>query len=240
MTYLLIHHKVQKRRDHLLKMAEELMSRQYNSISDLLSDPDIHYIDHPQHVSIKLDEVKALLKEIVYKPFSGNQQLAVIFHAHMLTVEAQNALLKSLEEQTDATSFLLLVNNENSVLPTIVSRSNKVYVMDDPDKEDILEDLPISPLLDLSLIDQFNEIEKLVESDKEEKGVIKTALSSLLQQLRVELQESIAHGPEEMKIVNDQIKTVIVASERYDANVNKKLLLENMCLQLHRIRDRKG
>lgn len=119
--------------------------------------------------------------------------------------------LKSLEEQTDATSFLLLVNNENSVLPTIVSRSNKVYVMDDPDKEDILEDLPISPLLNLSLIDQFNEIEKLVESDKEEKGVIKTALSSLLQQLRVELQESIAHGPEEMKIVNDQIKTVIVA-----------------------------
>jgi len=72
---------------------------------------------------IKIDDIR-LLKPLFGQPPRGDGLRVVIFHeAQELTVQAANALLKSLEEPSQGTVFVLLAPQREWLLPTLVSRS---------------------------------------------------------------------------------------------------------------------
>ena len=74
----------------------------------------------PEKTSIAIDQIRevASLAQNAHAP-----QLIVIYEFHTAKPAAQNALLKTLEEGSSHTHFVLVVNNEAEVLPTIRSRS---------------------------------------------------------------------------------------------------------------------
>ncbi len=72
--------------------------------------------------SIGIDAIKAIHGKIFLKPLKSKTKAVIIEEAHLLTIEAQNALLKVLEEPPQDTIILLSSESKEQLLPTIISR----------------------------------------------------------------------------------------------------------------------
>ena len=83
--------------------------------------PDI-FIIAPQNQSISINQVRDLKRHIFEKPVSSKYKFVIIEDAQKLTHEAQNALLKILEEPPASAIIVLEAKNEQAFLPTILSR----------------------------------------------------------------------------------------------------------------------
>lgn len=84
--------------------------------------PDIFEIKRDKKKSIGVDEIKSLQKEAIIKPNESSRKVFIIHDAHTLTTQAQNALLKLIEEPPKYLSILLICENTMPLLETIVSR----------------------------------------------------------------------------------------------------------------------
>ena len=85
--------------------------------------PDVKWITHEKANSIGVDEVREQINnDIVIKPYSSKYKVYIIDEAEKMTVQAQNALLKTIEEPPEYAVILLLTNNIGGLLPTIQSR----------------------------------------------------------------------------------------------------------------------
>lgn len=72
--------------------------------------------------SIGIGDIKTLKEQLYLKPLKGSGKAIIIHDAHTLTPEAQNALLKVLEEPPPQTYIILATENKDAILPTILSR----------------------------------------------------------------------------------------------------------------------
>jgi DNA polymerase-3 subunit gamma/tau len=88
------------------------------------SSPDVMEMDAASNRGI--EEVKNLIKESAFSPLTSRYRVFIIDEAHMITTEAFNALLKTLEEPPPTVIFVLATTNEEKVPKTITSRCFKV------------------------------------------------------------------------------------------------------------------
>ncbi|MGC8872540.1 MAG: DNA polymerase III subunit gamma/tau [Caldimicrobium sp.] len=72
-----------------------------------------------------IDQVRELIENLKYAPAKGKAKVYIIDEAHMLTKEAANALLKSLEEPPPHVYFILATTEPNRLPPTILSRCQR-------------------------------------------------------------------------------------------------------------------
>lgn len=72
-----------------------------------------------------IDEIRQLKEKINYKPSKGRKKVYIIDEVHMLTKEAFNALLKTLEEPPEHVVFILATTEPDKILPTIISRCQR-------------------------------------------------------------------------------------------------------------------
>lgn len=72
--------------------------------------------------AIGVEAVRGLIEKVAIRPYEGGYGCVIIERASLLTVPAQNALLKTLETPPENVVFFLLVESASSLLPTIVSR----------------------------------------------------------------------------------------------------------------------
>lgn len=85
--------------------------------------PDIITIKHEKPGSISVDDIRGQLNgDIMIKPYSSPYKVYIIPEADLLTVQAQNALLKTIEEPPEYAVIFLLTENADGLLPTIRSR----------------------------------------------------------------------------------------------------------------------
>lgn len=80
--------------------------------------------------SIGIEEIRNLQKKIFLKPLAGNTKATIIKNSQNLTPEAQNALLKVLEEPPPNTVIILTTQNKDLLLPTIRSRCKIIHLQD--------------------------------------------------------------------------------------------------------------
>ena len=98
--------------------------------------PDIIRVTHEKPNSIGVDDVrKQLVNDVQIKPYSGKYKVYIIPDAEKMTVQAQNAILKSIEEPPAYAVILLLTANEKTLLPTILSRCVMLSLKPVPDEE---------------------------------------------------------------------------------------------------------
>ena len=109
--------------------------------------PDVIRVTHEKPNSIGVDEIRKQVNEdIQIKPYNGGRKIYIIPDADLMTVQAQNALLKTLEEPPAYAVILLLTENADSLLPTICSRCVMLklrYIKDTIINKFLMEELKI-------------------------------------------------------------------------------------------------
>ncbi len=84
------------------------------------SSPDVVEMDAASNRGI--DEVRRLIRESSFAPMTSRYRVYIIDEAHMITPDAFNALLKTLEEPPETVIFILATTNEEKLPSTIISR----------------------------------------------------------------------------------------------------------------------
>lgn len=83
--------------------------------------PDVHVIS-PDGLSIKIDQIRQLQKEFAYLGVESKKKVYLLEHAERMTIQAANSLLKFLEEPNESTLAILLTEQPQNLLDTIISR----------------------------------------------------------------------------------------------------------------------
>lgn len=85
--------------------------------------PDIIYVSHDKPNVISVDNIREQINaDIAIKPYSGNYKIYIVDDAQKMNTQAQNALLKTLEEPPQYAVLILLATNVEMMLQTILSR----------------------------------------------------------------------------------------------------------------------
>ena len=140
---------------------------------------DVIEIDAASHRGI--DEIRSLVETISFHPTQAKKKVYIIDEVHMLSKDASNALLKTIEEPPDFVHFILATTEAHKILPTIISRC-QFFVF--------------SPLADNEI---FNRLDFVTSSEKrivpkniletiarESRGGMRDALTSLERILSLE------------------------------------------------------
>ena len=109
--------------------------------------PDIIRVTHEKPNSISVDDIRTQVNNTVdIKPYQGPYKVYIIPQADMMTPQAQNAILKTIEEPPSYAVFLLLTENAETLLPTINSRCVMLKLRNIKDtliKKNLMENLEI-------------------------------------------------------------------------------------------------
>lgn len=92
---------------------------------DTSNNPDFSILE-PDGNSIKIEQIRELTKAVYEKPIVSDRKVYIIDNSNLMTKEAQNSLLKTLEEPPEYVTIILISSNENLFLPTIKSRCTKI------------------------------------------------------------------------------------------------------------------
>jgi len=85
--------------------------------------PDIIMVNHEKPGTTSIDEIREqVIHDVAVKPYCSQNKIYIIPDAEMMTVQAQNALLKTIEEPPEYAVIMLLTSNADALLPTIQSR----------------------------------------------------------------------------------------------------------------------
>lgn len=110
--------------------------------------PDIISVTHEKPNTISVDDIrKQINNDIMIKPYSSPYKIYIVPCADMMSVQAQNALLKTIEEPPEYVVVLLLTENAESLLPTIRSRCVMLKLKNIKDrliKKYLMEELKVS------------------------------------------------------------------------------------------------
>lgn len=80
----------------------------------------------PEESSIKIEQIRMMQTKIIEKPIISSKKVYIIDDSQTMTTEAQNCLLKTLEEPPEYVMIILICNNESQLLTTIKSRCTKL------------------------------------------------------------------------------------------------------------------
>ncbi len=109
--------------------------------------PDIIFITHEKPNTISVDDIRSQINnDVAIKPYSGPKKIYIMNEGEKMTVQAQNALLKTLEEPPEYVVILILTSNVNALLSTIQSRCvvlNMKPVRDEQLKTFLMETMEI-------------------------------------------------------------------------------------------------
>ena len=87
------------------------------------SHPDLIYVTHEKAGSIGVDDIRKQINDtIMVRPYSSYYKVYIVDEAEKMTQQAQNALLKTIEEPPSYAVIILLTTNQEAFLPTILSR----------------------------------------------------------------------------------------------------------------------
>lgn len=161
--------------------------------------PDIIYVSHEKPNTISVDDIRTQVNnDVAIKPYSSKYKVYIINEAEKMTPQAQNAILKTLEEPPAYAVIMLLVSNVNTLLPTILSRCvvlNMKPVRDELVKQFLMEELQI-PDYKANVCVAFARGNvgkaKLLASSEEFENVKSEALSLLKYIKDMEIQEIVA------------------------------------------------
>ena len=220
------------------------------------NNPDF-FIVEPDGNTIKIDQIRNMQKGVQEKPIISRSKVYIIDNADFMTKEAQNALLKTLEEPPEFVTIILIGENENEFLTTIKSRCMIIHFnsISDSDMEKYLQE-NYNMNVTSNMLDVFQgSIGKAIElKDKQEEYLIieqaienieKEDLIDLIKKLDIlytskdEIFDMLDYiniillkkSKENVKYT-DCIKIVENTKRRIDQNANYDMSIDNMLFNI--------
>lgn len=93
-----------------------------------LAETNTDFGQYPKGKSLLVQDIENIIEDCIKKPTLSEYKVYVINQIDEATVQAQNKLLKTLEEPPKNVIFLITASNENKIIPTIISRTRKIYL----------------------------------------------------------------------------------------------------------------
>lgn len=180
--------------------------------------PDCLFVDSGVSESgqtITIEEIRRIKNFVSLSPYTGPYKFVVINDAHLMTTEAQNALLKVLEEPSPSSILILVTANPNSLLPTIISRCQEIKFPPHPKGVigNILKNSGLSKSEAEFLAEFSNGRVGLVKTIIKEKsfGEIKDSVEELVRLVKADINErlTVAQKLTDEKNKPDLIKKVL-------------------------------
>lgn len=197
------------------------------SVVDYLSINSEDIISLDQQDNIKISEIRYLQKQVNFKPYSSKYKIIIIERADNLTPEAANAILKTLEEPPRDAIFFLISSNLANILPTIISRSQIIKINDIKINQNKILSLEterkMSDIKNMKVYEKFALINAIIKGD--DKNEINEMLLTWLQYFH----QNIIGEIKSRSMIKKISQTIKYLS---DTNVNKKLLLENLIINI--------
>lgn len=97
--------------------------------------PDFYHVTLEEEKSIKIETIRKLQEKVQELPIVSNRKVYIIEESETMTTEAQNCLLKTIEEPPEFVNIILITSNENKILSTIQSRCIKLHFKDIPEEQ---------------------------------------------------------------------------------------------------------
>lgn len=224
---------------HTFLIAKGSKEQQEKEIEKLLKPLAIDPIDitkiTPEN-SIGIEAVRILKQEIALKPFKSETKAVIIEEAQTLTVEAQNALLKTLEEPPAHTIIILLVSGSvDLLLPTILSRAHVIELTTNYQQLTANELEVMSKQLDVISQGEIGERLKLAEDVSKDKDFVLRWLEKMILTTRqVLINEATKNSPH---ILISRYLNILRLFQRAHTllattNVNIRFTLETLFLSL--------
>ena len=197
-----------KDQNHKTSVSLDELKSWYQNLKSLSLITDVIFLSpDEERPSLGIDLIRQLISKLSFGSSVNSPRLVIINQAHLLTLEAQNALLKTLEEPPNYTDILLTTGQPNRLLPTIHSRCQTIFWPENTSiKQSNQQDIKVS---------SYTQAIKLAEEYKDKTRAL-NYLAKLAQQ-------------ENLSPVKRQ--QVLTAIERINANHNVRLTLENLLFQ---------
>lgn len=227
-SFLITSTDTKKAQEYVLKMCED----------EQISGFDITTIEPEAGKSIGIEEIRNIQKKIYLTPVKSKTKAIIIKNSETLTIEAQNAFLKILEEPPQSTLIILIVSNKDLLLSTIISRCKIIEIKEefiDLSEEEITQN--ISCLTDLLKGGTAGKLKLAQDFGKtKEEAIIwlKKMILSLRHKLinqtnQTEAQPQGLEAEVLVEILKDFQETYTILST---TNVSPRLALENTLLKL--------
>jgi len=206
-----------------------------------LNHPDFTLLG-PLEKQIQIDQIRELSWRLSLKAVKSSIKEAVIDRTHLMTLEAQNSFLKTLEEPRGDTVLILITEYPNFLLPTINSRCQniKFYPVEKKEIENYLREKKVEreraeKILEVAqgrpgLVLEFLENpEKLAEREKRLKELLKLSNSSL--SLRFRYAKDLAESQDLMEVLNIWLyyfRNILISKKEGKTLLKIKKALENI------------
>lgn len=214
------------------RVGEFLLSLKFKKANN----PDLMVVEKLEGKrGIGIAQIKEGLAFLSSKPFSSEIKVLIVYGAQDLTIEAQNALLKTLEEPPAYAYIVLETTTKNSVLPTILSRCKRVEVsnnggiVESGEKTNIDSDTLVS-FADFLNADIGKRLEWGTELGKMEREEAVETLQSWVLEARELLVNSGGAGGNALAWKVERL--VELLKDLDETNVNQKLLFEHLAINL--------
>lgn len=185
-----------------------------------------------KNISVKMIR-ENIIARINSRPLLSEIICVLIKNAQDLSIGAQNALLKTLEEPPSYVRIILSSDRANNLLPTIKSRSH-IHTLDHSENFFEGDQNFIREIVDMDLIERFRLAKGVAESDKKKQK--KDSYNSLkfVDDLIRGLRDMLRNNPnnqEFAKTVLADLRKILDGQEKIIYNTNRQLVLENLLIQ---------
>lgn len=188
--------------------------------------PDYHLVQPLSgKSSIGIEQVHQLQRNLQLSRFGEGVRVVIIDRSDQLTDEAQNAMLKLLEEPPSNTAVILLSEHPESLLLTVRSRCQEIVF---PGLAPTARGDVARQVLGARLFDRLLMVPKLTEETQ-----LGSFVDQLGQQLQADLRQTASAGNQQLvQVVASQMQAVEKLRLRLGANVSVRLALEGLMLEL--------
>lgn len=194
----------------------------------LLKELDIKKINNPDFFGIEeetvgIEKAREIKKFFSIKGEKKKKRIVLIENGEGLTLEAQNGLLKTLEELSKDQVVIIIVSKKNILLPTVISRCQVSTKKHQKKNNQLLE-----KLTGLTLKDRLIFTEKEIAPKK----MTKTELVSFLEERISEAHQQLIQKPEKGKQLKVQIDKINHACKLAGANISPQSVIDWLMISL--------
>lgn len=195
--------------------------------------------------AVGIEQIRQFQRRLTFKPYHGKRSVGIVGEAHKLTTEAQNALLKTLEEPPGRAYIILETANAQTLLPTIISRCQhhdlgEVSEYTDRELSQMLTTM--TKLHQASAGKKLLFIDEIATTRDTALAWVQQAIVAALHLLRYRVLKPKSSGRSGLtdlgavQVGQESVllRRLLAAHRQLSANVNPKLVLDNLFLSLER------